>query len=137
MSEQKETTKQEMKNPREFIYPQGKKIEVEGYLITDLIMIFEQLLKDEIKSDSKFKYNYVNEKGNIVKNVKEEDLASGKVQKMLDINRTIVEPNLEYSITEKGIAYAELKKFLESVHLQNIENGNAVNYKDLSEKPVV
>lgn len=137
MSEQKETTKQEMKNPREFIYPQGKKIEVEGYLITDLIMIFEQLLKDEIKSDSKFKYTYVNEKGNIVKNVKEEDLASGKVQKMLDINRTIVEPNLEYSITEKGIAYAELKKFLESVHLQNIENGNAVNYKDLSEKPVV
>ena len=44
---------------------------------------------------------------------------------------------MEYSITEKGIAYAELKNFLESLHIENSEKGVAVNYKELSEKPMV
>ena len=137
MTTQKETTNEQMKNPREFIYPQGKKVEIEGYVLTDLIMIFEQLLKDEVKVESKFKYNYVNEKGRIVKNAKPEELETGKVQKVLDFKRTIVDPNMEYSITEKGIAYAELKNFLESLHFENIEKGVAVNYKELSEEPMV
>lgn len=137
MTTQKETTNEQMKNPREFIYPQGKKVEIEGYVLTDLIMIFEQLLKDEVKVESKFKYNYVNEKGRIVKNAKPEELETGKVQKVLDFKRTIVDPNMEYSITEKGIAYAELKNFLESLHFENIEKGVAVNYKELSENPMV
>lgn len=137
MTTEKETTNEQMKNPREFIYPQGKKVEIEGYVLTDLIMIFEQLLKDEVKVESKFKYNYVNEKGRIVKNAKPEELETGKVQKVLDFKRTIVDPNMEYSITEKGIAYAELKNFLESLHFENIEKGVAVNYKELSEKPMV
>ena len=136
MSVKKETNEQ-MQNPREFIYPQGVKVEIDGYVVTDLIMIFEQLLKDEVKVESKFKYNYVNEKGNVVKNAKQEDLESGKVQKILDFKRTIVEPNMEYSITEKGIAYAELKNFLESIHMDNIQKGNAVSYKELSTKPMV
>lgn len=129
-----ENNKEQIKNPREYVYEQGTKVEVDGYLISDLIMIFENLLKDEIKSESKFKFNYVNAKGNIVKNVKKEDVETGKVQKVLDFGRTIVEPNLEYSITEKGIAYAELKNFLESVHYKNIQEGKAIKYSELSKK---
>lgn len=130
-----ETTK--IQDPREYIYPQGVKVEVDGYVISDLIMIFEQLLKDEIKVDSKFKYNYLNEKGTVVKNVKQADLESGKLQKVVDFQRTILEPTMDYTITEKGIAYAELKNFLESIHFKNVQNGIAINYKELSQNSMV
>lgn len=127
-----ENNKEQAVNPREHVYQQGTKVEVDGYVITDLIMIFETLLKDEIKTESKFKFNYVNEKGNIVKNTKKEDIESGKVKKMLDFNRTIMDPSFEYSITEKGVAYAELKNFLESLHYKNIQEGKTVHYKELT-----
>ena len=123
--------KQEKINPREYVYQQDSMVEINGYAILDLIMLLESLLKDEIKSESKFKYNYVNEKGNIVKNVKKEEVDSGKLQKIVDFERTILEPNLEYSITEKGLAYAQLKNFLESIHYKNIQEGKAVKYTDL------
>lgn len=123
--------KQEKINPREYVYQQDSMVEINGYAIIDLIMLLESLLKDEIKSESKFKYNYVNEKGNIVKNVKKEEVDSGKLQKIVDFERTILEPNLEYSITEKGLAYAQLKNFLESIHYKNIQEGKAVKYTDL------
>ena len=128
--------KEQITNPREYVYEQGTKVELEGYVLTDLIMIFENLLKDEIKVDSKFKYNYVNEKGNIVKNVKKEDVESGKLQKIVDFQRTIVEPNMEYSITEKGIMYGQLKNFLESLHFNNIQQGKAIKYTELSKNIV-
>lgn len=121
-------------NPRDFVYEEGTKIEVTGTLLTDLILVFENLLKDEIKTESKFKYNYVNEKGDIVKNFKKEDVESGKLQKIVDFNRTIMDPTVEYSITEKGIGYAQLKNYLESIHLDNIQNGKAVDYRELSKK---
>lgn len=125
-------TEKQITNPRNYVYPQGTKIEVDGFLLTDLIAIFEKLTNDEIKAESKFKYNYVNEKGKVVKSPKAEDLASGKVKKILDFERTIVSPSLDYSITEKGIAYAELKNFLEGLHFQNINSGIAVDYQELT-----
>lgn len=137
MSATKETNAKQITNPREFVYPQGTNIEIQGYLLTDLIMIFEKLLTEEVKVESKFKYNYVNEKGNIVKTPKAADIESGKVVKQLDFNRTVMDPNLEYSITEKGIAYAELKNFLESIHFKNIQEGKAVSYAELTKNLVV
>lgn len=134
------TTKKEEQmveqNPRNFGYTEGTKVEVDGFLITDLIAVFDSLMNDEIKKESKFKYNYVNEKGKIVKTPKQEDLASGKIRKILDIDRTIVNPTIEFSITEKGLAYAELKNFLESIHFENIKNGKAVNFEKLQHTPM-
>lgn len=120
--------KKENLNPRNYGYPEGTKVEVDGFLITDLIRIFDQLTNDEIKVESKFKYNYINDKDKIVKSPKQEDLLTGKVKKILDFDRTVINPSLEYSITEKGLAYAELKNFLESIHYFNIKNGKAVDY---------
>ena len=99
-------------------------------------MIFDQLLKDEVKVESKFKYDYLNEKGKVVKSPKSEDIETGKVRKTLNFERTVMNPNLEYSITEKGIAYAELKNFLESIHFENIENGKAVKYSEIAQQKV-
>jgi len=135
------TTKKEEKqvvnqNPRNFVYTQGTKIEVDGFLLTDLIAVFDKLMNEEIKPESRFKYNYVNEKGKIVKSPKPEDLATGKVKKILDIERTIVNPTIEYSITEKGLAYAELKNFLETIHFENIQKGVAVNYQELTQSMI-
>lgn len=125
-------TAKQIGNPRNYIYPQGAKIEVDGFLLSDLITIFDNLVKEEIKSESKFKYNYVNEKGKVVKSPKAEDLASGKVKKIVDFDRTIVNPTLELSISEKGLAYAELKNFLESLHFKNIQDGIAIDFQELS-----
>ena len=119
-------------NPREYVYENGKKVEIEGQFLLDLIAIFDKLIKDEIKTDSKFKYSFINDAGNIVKNPKQKDIEEGKVRKILDFDRTIVNPTFEYSITEKGVAYAELKNFLESIHYQNIKNNSATHISKLS-----
>ena len=129
--------KKEFKSPRNYVYEEGTKVEVEGYLITDLIQIFEKLVNDEIKQESKFKYNYVNNKGALIKTAKKEDIETGKVKKVLDFQRTILEPSMEYSITEKGIAFAELKNFLEILHMENIKKGLAVDYQELVQNSVV
>ena len=92
-------------NPREYVYENGKKVEIEGQFLLDLIAIFDKLIKDEIKTDSKFKYSFINDAGNIVKNPKQNDIEEGKVRKILDFDRTIINPTFEYSITEKGVAY--------------------------------
>lgn len=131
---QNKKTETENINPRNYIYEQGTKVEVDGFFITDLIMVFEKLMNEEIKAESKFKYNYLSEKGKIVKSPKQEDLVSGKIKKVLDVERTIVNPTMEYSITEKGVMYAELKNFLESYHHENIVNGKAVSYLELQKK---
>ena len=122
----------EIKNPREYVYENGKKVEIEGQFLLDLIAIFDKLIKDEIKTDSKFKYSFINDAGNIVKNPKQKDIEEGKVRKILDFDRTIINPTFEYSITEKGVAYAELKNFLESIHYKNIKNNSAIHISKLS-----
>lgn len=121
-------------NPKDFVYENGVKVEVDGFLITDLIAIFEKLVNDEIKPESKFKYNFVNEKGKIVKSPKQSDLDTGKVKKVVDFERTILKPTIEYTISEKGIAYAELKNFLEAIHYSNVQKGIAVDYRELMKK---
>ena len=121
----------EIKNPREYVYENGKKVEIEGQFLLDLIAIFDKLIKDEIKTDSKFKYSFINDAGNIVKNPKQKDIEEGKVRKILDFDRTIINPTFEYSITEKGVAYAELKNFLESIHYKNIKNNSAIHVSKL------
>ena len=119
-------------NPRNFVYPQGTTVELPGYFLTDIIMLMDQLVKDEIKVQSGFKYNYVNEKNKVIKTPKKEDLESGKVKKVVDFDRTVLNPTLEYHISEKGLAYAELKNFLEGLHYKNIQEGKAVNYQELA-----
>lgn len=107
-------------------YKEGVKVEIEGRLLLELLSIFDLLIKDEVRSESKFKYNYVDNDGKVVKNAKESDIQSGKVRKILDWNRTIVEPTLEYSISEKGILYSEIVSILQSVHYENIKAGNTI-----------
>ena len=96
--------------------------------------MFDKLVDEEIKVESKFKYKYVKEDGSQVKSPKKEDLETGKVRKVLDTVRTLQEPTLDYSITEKGLGYAELKNFLESYHYDNIQKGIAVDYRLIQEK---
>ena len=130
--ENKEQKNTENFNPREFTYEGGKKVEIDGLFLLDLINVFDRLTREEIKTDSKFKYSFINESGNIVKNPKQKDIEEGKVRKILDFDRTIINPTFEYSITEKGVAYAELKNFLESIHYQNIKNNSATHISKLS-----
>lgn len=130
-------TENKIDNPRNFVYTADTKVEIDGFVITDLIQIFEDLVEQEIRPESKFKYNYVNEGGKIVKSPKKEDIETGKVRKVLDFDRTIVNPTMEYSISKKGIVYAELKNFLESLHYENIKSGKAVDYREMMKNATV
>lgn len=128
------STKTVKENPRNFIYPEETKVEIDGHFLSTLIQVFDKLVDEEIKVESKFKYKYVKEDGSQVKSPKKEDLETGKVRKVLDTVRTLQEPTLDYSITEKGLGYAELKNFLESYHYDNIQKGIAVDYRLIQEK---
>ncbi len=113
-------------NPRSYYYNPDTKVEIPGGFLLELLALSETLLQKEVKSESKFKYNYINDKDKIVKNFKQEDVESGKLRKIVDWERTVDNPTIEYSITEDGIMYAKLKKFLEALHYENIEKGIAV-----------
>ena len=113
-------------NPRSYYYNTDTKVEIPGGFLLELLALSETLLQKEVKSESKFKYNYINDKDKIVKNFKQEDVESGKLRKIVDWERTVDNPTIEYSITEDGIMYAKLKKFLEALHYENIEKGIAV-----------
>lgn len=116
-------------NPKEYFYKEGQNVEIDGRLLLDIIEMTEVLLNQEVKVESKFKYDYVNEKGDVVKNVTKNNV--DKLKKIVNFNKTIDNPTFEYSITDKGVAYAGLKKLLESVHYSNIQSGNAIHYKEL------
>ena len=128
------STKTVKENPRNFIYPDETKVEIDGHFLSTLMQVFDKLVDEEIKVESKFKYKYVKEDGSQVKSPKKEDIETGKVRKVLDTVRTLQEPTLDYSITEKGLGYAELKNFLESYHYDNIQKGIAVDYRIIQEK---
>ena len=128
------STKTVKENPRNFIYPDETKVEIDGHFLSTLMQVFDKLVDEEIKVESKFKYKYVKEDGSQVKSPKKEDIETGKVRKVLDTVRTLQEPTLDYSITEKGLGYAELKNFLESYHYDNIQRGIAVDYRLIQEK---
>ena len=128
------STKTVKENPRNFIYPDETKVEIDGHFLSTLMQVFDKLVDEEIKVESKFKYKYVKEDGSQVKSPKKEDIETGKVRKVLDTVRTLQEPTLDYSITEKGLGYAELKNFLENYHYDNIQRGIAVDYRFIQEK---
>ncbi len=123
-----------MGNPREYVYPNDVNVEIEGHFLTELITAFEKLVNDEVEVKSDFKYKYVNEKGNVVKTPKQVDIESGKVKKILDFDRTVLNPSFSYTLSEKGVYYAKLKHLLEAYHITNIGLGKAVSYKEYSEK---
>jgi len=115
-------------NPKAYYYPTESTVEIPGGFLTELMVMTEQLLEKQIKTESEFKFNYVTDKGKIVKTFKQEDVESGKVKKVLDWQRTVEEPNFKHSLTEEGIKYAKLKNFLENLHMENIEKGIAVTH---------
>lgn len=126
--------KESVVNPVDYVYGNDVKVEIPGNFLLDLIFLTEQVLKNEVKVESKFKYNYVDDKGKIIKNVTKEMVDSGKVRKVVDFDRTVIEPNLEYSITEKGLMYAEYKRALELIHFENINKGVAIKSSDIIKK---
>jgi len=116
----------------DYTYRKGDKIEIEGQLLQTAIMLLDKAISGEVRAESPFKYHYVNvDSGKVVKEAKEKDIISGKVKKVLNFEKTIVNPTIEYSISEKGLAYAEFKNILESIHYDNIKKGVAVRVEDI------
>ena len=116
-------------NHHDYIYDSGVKVQIEGNFLLELIALVDTLLKKEVRTESKFKFSYVDEKGKVVKNAKPADIESGKVRKIFDFEKTIQEPVLEHSITQDGILYAQMKHYLEGLHMNNIKEGLAKKFE--------
>ena len=116
-------------NHRDYIYDNGVKVQIEGNFLLELVAIVDSLIKKEVRSESKFKFSYVDENGKVVKNAKPADVENGKVKKVFDFEKTIQEPVLEHSITQDGIMYAQLKHYLEGLHMENIKAGLAKKFE--------
>lgn len=115
-------------NPLEHYYAPETKVEIPGGFLMELIALTEQLMASELKTESEFKFIYLNEKGVPTKKFTKEDVDTGKVKKVVDWEKTIDNPTYKHSLTEKGVGYAKLKKFLEATHMSNIENGLTLKY---------
>lgn len=125
MSEENKTLRL---NPRDYFYKEETTVEIPGDFLLELIALTDQLLNKEVRTESEFKYNYINDKNKVVKNFKQEDVESGKIKKAVDWDRTIYNPTFKTSLTEEGVGYAKLKIFLEGLHMSNIEKGLAVTH---------
>ena len=115
-------------NPSEHYYAPETKVEIPGGFLMEMMALTDSLMASELKTESEFKFVYLNDKGVPTKNFTKEDVATGKVKKVVDWEKTIDNPTYTHSLSEKGVAYAKLKKFLESVHMGNIEKGLTLNY---------
>lgn len=115
-------------NPSEHYYAPETMIQIPGGFLMELLALSDELVASELKTESEFKFIHLNDKGNPVKTFTKEDVSSGKVRKVVDWERTIDNPVYKASLTEKGVQYAKLKKFLEAKHMSNIEEGLTLTY---------
>lgn len=118
-----EVKKEEVKkiNPTDYFYKPDVNVEIPGNVLLDMMALVDKLIQKEVRTESKFKFNYIDKHGRIVKKFNDEDIKKGLIKKVVDFKRTIDEPTMETTITPEGIAYSKLKIFLESVHYDNIQ----------------
>lgn len=122
----------EQKDLKQYVYDKDKNVEVPGNLLLDMIMLMEKLVEEELTTRTKFKYSFLDEGGALHKHVTKEQLESGKYKKIVDVDKTITEPSFEHTISEKGVAYAQLKIFLEKLHFENVQKGVAKHYSEIA-----
>lgn len=124
-----------MKNPKQFMYADGQKVETDGRYLYDQMQRYEKLLSEEIVELIPMKYTYVNvETGKVVKNASQKSIEEGKVKKIID-NEKILDSAPDLYLTPKGQEYLGLRNYLAALHQENIEKGIAKDIREMVSNP--
>lgn len=115
-----------------YFYRPGEQVALDGSFLTDAIIKLRKMLTSEVVEQVEYRYTYVNaETGETVKKAKQEDINSGKVVKIADIEKMFdAEPTR--ALTQKGVEILFMLRYLESKHNENIENGLATHATELN-----
>lgn len=121
-------------NPREFAYTENAKVEMDGQLLMALIDFLGKVVDENSKYYTTDKFKFINPATDKeVKNPKTEDIESGKVVKVPDIEKTLMsEPKFYRNRT--ALEAINLIVHLQEVNMNNIKEGKAVNIKEYEDK---
>lgn len=114
-------------------FKENQLIELPVDSILEVIAVLDNVLENEVKTDTEFKYKFIEpETGKEVSKPTPKQIENKKLQKIVDIERTIYDPSLRYSITEKGLKITRLKYFLEG-NLRKLAIENSKETSDTEE----
>lgn len=126
-------TKEKDPNVLNYFYTPGQSIDLDGSFLTDAIIKLRKFLNDEVIEQVDYRYTYVNtETGKEVKKAKEEDINSGKVVKIADVEK-MFDSEPKRALTQKGMEMLFLLRYLEAKHQENIESGVAKHMTELNQ----
>lgn len=123
-----------IKNPNNFIYEQGVNVEIPGEFFSYLMRYVGRVIDENSKAYHTDRFKFVNaESGKEVKKPKQEDIDSGKVVKVTDIEGTLSsEPKFYRNRTAlEGI---HILNIMNGYHMINIEEGKATSIDEIRKK---
>lgn len=121
-------------NPYEYTYKPGTKVEIDGELLQQLINFANNVVRENTDVFFTWRFKHINrETQKTVKNPKKEDLESGKVAEIVDIETTMQSKAKEY-VKPIAMEAVHTNLLLQNVHLKAIEEGVATHYKELQEE---
>lgn len=124
-------------NPYHHIYKPGVKVEIDGEFLSELIQFANKVIDETTETSFTDKLKYVNVENNkTVAKPKKEDLASGKVVQVVDIEKTLQGKPIYHrkAITLQAIS-TNLR--LQSIHMNAIKEGKAIHYEELQKEQTV
>ena len=123
-----------IKNPNNYVYEQGVNVEIPGEFFSYLMRYIGGVIDENSKSYFTDRFKFVNtESGKEVKKPKQEDIDSGKVVKVTDIENTLSsEPKFYRNRTAlEGI---HILNIMNGYHMVNIEEGKATSIDEIRKK---
>ena len=118
-------------NVNEYVYKQGTKVEIPAELLIEFRELSRIVVEENSEPYFTDKFKFINsETDKVVKTVKDEDLRSGKVKKIVDIECSL---KAEPKIYRKPLAMRalNLQLTIQDIHMNSIEKGDAVHYTEL------
>lgn len=115
----------------EYVFNQGTKVEIPTELLSEIRHVLGNVIEENSEPYFNDKFKYINTKtSKEVKTFKEDDLSSGKIKKVIDIEGTL---NSTAKVYRKPLALRtiNLQLSLDELIIPYIEKGDAVHYTDL------
>lgn len=126
--------KEKQLNPYEYGYKPGEKVEIEGGFLTHLMSFINKITEENTKYFQNDKFKFINKESNkTVKNPKKEDLESGKVIKIVDVEASLNSQAKAYR-TPTALQAINLSLMLQDIHLKAIDEGKAMHYTEFEKQ---
>lgn len=123
-----------IKNPNDFIYENGVNVEIPGEFFSYLMRYVGGVIDENSKSYHTDRFKFVNaESGKEVKKPKQEDIDSGKVVKVTDIEATL-NSEAKFYRNRAALEGIHILNIMNGYHMANIEEGKATSIDEIRKK---